>query len=161
MFLDFIFFISIFLILYYYLSVGVAIFSSIIIAHTINWIINGHVFALCKTFGWTKTDYKTFIDYLNVLKDRSSRENSICLVATFGSLSRKELKQTSDLDIRVVRKTGFVNGVRACIFVIKERSKAFFNRFPLDIYLLDNYDGLNELGEAPVIIYSPSQQIKR
>ena len=37
---------------------------------------------------------------------------------------------------------------------MKERSIAFFNKFPLDIYLLDDADELNKLKEDPILIYS-------
>lgn len=132
----------------------VALLLSVFIAHTINWIVNGHIFALFKTFGLVKTEPEKFIQYINYLKYKSSNENSVIFVATFGSLSRDELNENSDLDIRIVRKKGLINGINACLFTMIERSNAFFNKFPLDIYLLDNFDGLNKLKEDPVLIYT-------
>jgi predicted nucleotidyltransferase len=147
------------LVIFYILLNGVltsilALLTSFIVAHTINWIFNGHLFALLKTFGMIKTKPATFINYINDLKDRSSNEKGILLVATFGSISRGELKETSDLDIRIVRKEGFFNGFKVCLFTMLERSRAFLNKFPLDIYVLDNSVKLSELSEKPILIYA-------
>ena len=146
--------IFLFLILDHFIVVYVALILSILIAHTINWILNGHIFALFKTFGKVKTKPEQFKRYINDLKEKSSNENSVFLVATIGSISTKKIKETSDIDIRIVRKKGFLNGLKSCIFTMKERSIAFFNKFPLDIYLLDDADELNKLKEDPILIYS-------
>jgi L-malate glycosyltransferase len=136
-----------------FLSPILSLIISFIMAHTINWIFNGHVFALLKTFGIIKTEPEKFTDYINNLKIRSSKEDSILLVAMFGSISRNELKETSDLDIRIIRKKGFINGIKTGLFVMLERSKSFFKRFPLDIYVLDDIRGLKKFDENPNIIY--------
>lgn len=151
--LDLVLIILLVLLLNEFCSLNTAIILSIIFAHTLNWILNGHFFALLKTFDIIQTDYETFRKYLVCLKDRSKKEESIDIVATFGSLSRDEIRKTSDLDIRIVRKPGFMMGLRACFFVLKERSSAFINGFPLDIYVLDDLKGLNELDERPIIIF--------
>ena len=156
--LDLILFIIFFIILKQLMIMYIAIIISLIIAHTINWMINGHIFALLKTFGIVRTKPEIFIRYLNNLKEKSSNEESILLTATFGSISREELKETSDLDIRIVRKKGYINGFKSCIFTMIERSWAFFNKFPIDIYVLDEPKKLEELKESPIILYEYYQQ---
>lgn len=126
---------------------------AILASHTINWIFNGQIFVVFKNLRLIETETEDFIKFLDQITKRLDKEDSIILAATFGSLSRKELKKTSDLDVRVVRKKGLVNGVRSSFFVMLERSRAFFNRFPLDIYLLDNRNGLYSLDEDPNIFY--------
>ena len=155
--LDLILIIILFLILNHFLVVYLSLILSILIAHTINWILNGHIFALFKTFGKVKTKPEQFKKYINDLKEKSSNENSVFLVATFGSFSINNIKETSDIDIRIVRKKGFLNGLKSCIFTMEERSIAFFNKFPLDIYLLDGADELYKLKEDPILIYSIHQ----
>ncbi len=127
------------------------IIAAFIIAHSVNWILNGHIFALLKTFGVVKTKPSSFQLYIDELKERGSKEKSIKCIAIFGSISR-ELNETSDLDVRIVRKKGFINGIRSSLFVMIERSKAFFKGFPLDIYLLDNEKNLFDLREKPIFI---------
>lgn len=158
--LDLILLVTFYMILKGVMNPILALITSFIVAHTINWIFNGHLFALLKTFGIVKTKPETFINYLNDLKNRSSDENSILLVATFGSISREELKETSDLDIRIIRKQGFFNGIKACIFIMLERSKSIYQGFPLDIYVLDDFKSIYQLKEQPIILYSNSDKIE-
>ena len=58
---------------------------------------------------------------------------------------RGEWKETSDLDMRLVRRPGVRNGLRACWFVMKERTRANMRRFPLDVFLLDDFSRLDRL----------------
>ncbi|MDI6644165.1 MAG: hypothetical protein QME14_03830 [Methanobacteriaceae archaeon] len=151
--IDLIGFLIIFMVLNQLVLLYIAFILSIIIVHTLNWIFNGHIFALLKTFGIIKTDYGTFIEYIDYLKEKSSKENSISLVVAYGSLSREKIKETSDLDIRIIRKKGFICGVRACIFTMFERTNSFINRFPLDIYVGDSFEFLKKADEKPIIIF--------
>jgi predicted nucleotidyltransferase len=136
-----------------YLNPLNSLLISIISAHTVNWIFNGHIYVLIKNLGLTQNRYRDFSKFLEEISSRAEKEGSISLVATFGSIAREELTETSDLDVRVVRRSGFSNGIKACFFVLNERSRAFFKHFPLDIYLLDDEGKISELGEYPVIIY--------
>lgn len=153
-FVDLTFFIIIFFLLKNTLNILEAFILSFFLAHSINWLFNGHIFALLKTFDIIETQPEKFNKYFDDISKRSSKENSICAVAIFGSFSREELKKTSDLDIRVVKKPGMINSLKSSFFVMIERTKAFLNKFPLDIYLLNDYEDLSELGEPPVIIFS-------
>lgn len=156
--IDILFFMPIYFVLrsYCLLSVSVAI----VLAHTINWIFNGQLFVLLKNLKLTKTKSECFIQYLNELKKRIEKENSILAAAAFGSLSREQLKEISDLDVRIIRKRGVVYGLRACFFVLLERSRAFFNKFPLDIYVLDSFKSLTKLNEQPILLHDSKSMLK-
>lgn len=140
-----------------------SIFFSLFLAHTLNWVFNGQIFVLLKNLGVTTTSPDHFNNYLCSLKDRCSKERSIVAAAAFGSLSREELKLSSDLDVRLIRSPGAINGLRACLFLLFEHSRAFFNRFPLDIYILDHIDTLDIhiKNEKPIIIYDPLSFFKK
>lgn len=152
-FMDLIIFLPLFILFNQYFNTIISIFIAIVASHTINWIFNGQIFVLFKNLKLIKTDANKFNNYIIEIKNRAVTEKGISIVATFGSLSRKELKETSDLDIRIVRKKGEINGLTTSIFILKERTRAFFSRFPLDIYLLDNPKKLEELGEKPIFLY--------
>lgn len=130
---------------------------SLIISHTILFIFNGQLFALAKNFDIVYNEPQRIIDYANGLKKRASKEKSINCLVVYGSLVRREIKPTSDLDVRVIRKSGVLNGFRACIFGLKERSRALYYRFPLDMYVIDGPRHLLKMraDEAPVILYDP------
>lgn len=163
---EFILFAPSFLVLNYLLNnILLSIFLAFIIAHTLNWIFNGQIGVLLKNLDILNTDKEKFFDYMDNVKEEVVNEESIMAAAAFGSLSRKELKKTSDLDIRIIRKPGYISGFKACFFVLKERSKAFFNKFPLDIYVLDSYEminiHINIKDEEPVILYDPDKILEK
>lgn len=137
-----------------------SVLLSFLISHTLNWTFNGQIFVLLKNIKLTKTDANLFIKYLNSLQSKVNREKSILSVAAYGSLSRNQIKETSDLDVRIIRKKGIINGIRACIFVFIERKWAFINKFPLDVYLLDDTTGLAKLDEQPTVLYDPLDTLK-
>lgn len=143
-------------------SIYLAIAVSLIFSHTLNFLINAQIYVVLKHFTYVERSKKYIKQYTDLLKIRIIGEHSIRCAAAFGSLSRNELKATSDLDIRLVRYPGLVNGIRACWFVLKERSRALGKRFALDIYVLDNLQGLNKLrsDEPPVVLYDPSGELE-
>jgi predicted nucleotidyltransferase len=153
-FLEIFLFIPIFLGFIFYFNFYISIITSFIISHSINWILFGEKFVWMKNFGLIQTDLNKYYEYIERVKIKASHEKSILLVAACGSIARNELKETSDLDIRIVRKKGFLNGFRACIFIMKERFWAFLNKFPLDILLLDDETHFLKNDEPRSIVYS-------
>lgn len=163
-FVDLILFLPLFLILNYLINnILLSILLAFILAHTLNWIFNGQIGVLLKNLNLLNTDKEKFFAYMDNVKEKVVNEKSIRAAAAFGSLSRKKLKKTSDLDIRVIRKPGYINGIKSCFFVLKERSKSFFNKFPLDIYVLDSYKMINIhiKNEEPVILYDPDKVFEK
>jgi L-malate glycosyltransferase len=136
--------------------------TALIIAHTIHWLIDGHLYVLLKNFGICRTRLNKFAEYVEGLRQRASAEKSILLVAAFGSLSRDQFLETSDLDIRIVRKMGILNGFRACCFAFMERTRALATKIPLDVYTLDGYGSLSKLSpdEPPIILVSEKELLK-
>lgn len=122
-----------------------ALACSFLLAHTLNFLLNGQIWSGMKGFGWVRISQERFDRYRDELARRATGEASIIYAAAFGSLARQARTESSDLDIRVVRAPGFRNGMRACMFVLRERARAFLCRFPLDIFLLDSTAGLARL----------------
>jgi len=129
-----------------------------IIAHTVNFLLNGQAFEVLKHFGKVKHEKGEIEDYIKNLRIRIRSEPSLRWAAIYGSMSRGEMKATSDLDVRVIRHPGFVNGLRACLFVLCERTIAHIKQFPLDILLLDSPRLLKSIrpDEPPIVIYDAS-----
>lgn len=137
----------------------ISLLIAFLISHTFYWIFNGQIFALAKNFGVIHNDPEIIINYAYKIKDRASKEKCITSVLIYGSLVRGEIKNTSDLDLRIIRKKGLLNGLRACIFGFKERIRAFFCQFPLDMYIIDNSQHLLKMrpDEKPVILYNSNE----
>jgi len=118
------------------LNIIIKIIIAFIGSHTINWIINGQLFVVLKNLKKSITSYSCFIEYAQKLEIRGQNNNSISAIIIYGSLSKKKLTIFSDLDVRVLRRNGLRNTIIANIFVMKERTRAFYHKFPLDILLL-------------------------
>lgn len=129
---------------------GVAV--GFVVAHTLNFLINGHLWGVLKHYGYVFTSYDTFNAYLITMRCRALRQPSLERFLIYGSLARAEWSSTSDLDVRLVRKPGFTNGIRACSYAVAERARAFFSRFPLDMYVFDSHSRLSSLNpvESPI-----------
>lgn len=128
-----------------------------LLAHTLNWIINGQPVALLFHLDWGKNDARHFIGYIEGLEQRLQGHPYLAAAASFGSLSRGKYSDRSDIDIRVVMQNGILNRLRAANFCFWERLRAALALFPLDLYAF----GLEEMrrkmrsDEAPVIFYDP------
>ena len=127
------------------LGLGPALVGAFLLAHTANWVFNGQIFVVLKHFGGVQHSMAEWAQYMEVLKDRICHEPSIRWAGALGSLVRGQFSETSDLDLRIIRRPGFVNAVRACYFVLRERTRAFFSGYPLDIYVLDSERPLTKL----------------
>jgi predicted nucleotidyltransferase len=131
-----------------------ALLIAFILSHTLNFLFNGHLWSALRFFGLVFYDLDEFKKYQGKLSKRIYSENSFIYAATYGSVVREEWDHLSDLDIRLVRRPGVKNCMRACTFVCKERARAFINVFPLDIYVFDDMRSLNRMraDEVPQII---------
>jgi len=137
-----------------WLSGPTAWIAAFLCAHTINFLFNAQLWVLLKHYGLVRNSYQDFEEYIRDFGTRVNAEKSMQYVAVYGSYVRGEWKPSSDLDVRLVRRAGFVNGLRACWFLLRERTRAFWMRFPLDIYVADGFASLERLrlDEAPLVI---------
>lgn len=111
--------------------------AALMFAHTLNFLLNGQLWGVLKHYGFIKTHKVDFQRYVLGFKQRALAESSINQVLVYGSLARGQWKEQSDFDARIVRKPGFRNGISAAVFLLRERSRALFYIFPLDVYVLD------------------------
>jgi predicted nucleotidyltransferase len=111
---------------------------AVVIAHTLNFIFNAHLWAFLKHYGLMSNPREKYYKYSEKLFKRISSQRFIIYAAVYGSWARGDWSPSSDLDVRIVH-AGLVSGLEACVFVLIERTKALFNHFPLDIYILDGF----------------------
>ena len=126
-------------------SAALSLILSFLVAHTLNIILNGQIWGVLKHYGYVHNSRETFEAYQEGFAERARHEPSIERVLAYGSLSRQEWKPSSDLDVRILRRPGFINGLRACWFLLKERTRAHIARFPLDAYVVDSPRALQKL----------------
>lgn len=145
--------------LYYFMfgkiSTILAFAISIIIAHTINWIINGHFFVLMRYVAPIPKTEQHFADSVYKLKTSALKWNSIDSIAIYGSYCRGNLHKYSDLDVRVITHPGALNAINGSLFCFMQRAIAFLSIFPLDIYCTNRIEQLDRLrdDEKPIILF--------
>ena len=125
------------------------------VIHTANWALNGQVFGLFKKFGLVYTPEDVLERACNRIADSAACDLSIEMVLEYGSCARGEGSTSSDIDLRVLRSCGKLNGLKACKFALQQRMWAFINKIPLDIYVFDSHKSLARMGadETPRILY--------
>lgn len=119
-------------------------------AHLLNFLLNGQPWVLLNHRlrpGAIHTSQRAFDEWMDRLQRVGNVHDSIALVAVYGPPARPEdsLGPNSDLDVRVVRYPGFMNGVLATLLICRERIRANLSLFPLDIYVFDSMDSLEQL----------------
>jgi hypothetical protein len=119
------------------------------LAHTANFILNAHLWGLLKHYGLVQMERGTFDRYVERFLVRAAQEPAIASVWLCGSLSQDAWSGGSDLDVRLLRRPGVICGLRACWFLLCERSRATWARFPLDAYVVDSKAGLAARGVMP------------
>jgi len=161
-------FLCIYLSLSAFLGHLVNISLSFIIAHTLNALVNGHLFAMfAHDLFWFSLykDRQKFFSYIERIRNRMQRKAPpcICGVVFFGSLVRGDFKDSSDLDIRFISENGFWNAVGAAHQVFLERVRAVLAGFPIDIYMIRSKDELiskmDIMNETPVCLYRPGAEL--
>jgi len=114
------------------------IILSFLIAHTFNWLFNGSIVTLfIHRLLIMKVSKEKLFAYLISFQNRIQNKKWVLYSASFGSICRGKLKDSSDIDVSIVRKSGFVNGIKAIFFTIKEKKIADFKGIPLEIYISD------------------------
>lgn len=137
---------------------------SLIVAHTASMVFNGHLFALFKHdlywFGFYHR-LPDFVDYIEGIQRRLTPVGGLERAIIFGSLTRGEFTDTSDLDLRLISGAGPANAFMVANVVWLERLRALFAGFPIDIYMFRSDEELeakmNLEAEQPIYLVSRRQ----
>lgn len=164
MILELFFAILVFVGLFFFTSIVASLILSLVIAHTVNWLVNGNFWVTQKFFGRV-CDLRKMLDYLSKMRAKKLfSRHGILAIAAFGSLSRGQFKESSDLDIRIVRRSGGLEWIKANSFALGARLKAFVRGIPVDILVLDNVNQIYEhisRQEPPVVVYDPQDSLSK
>jgi hypothetical protein len=129
---------------------------SLLVAHTLNWVLNGNWWAgmLFAFPGLRNRGERATCAYLNQMAQRLRRDRSISGAMIFGSVARGQWHERSDLDVRLLRRPGVWNAVMGLLILLRERWIALWARQPLDIYLADGIPFLKKMraDELPVFL---------
>jgi len=141
------------------------IFISLICARTISYFFNDHFWGgLLVSFDSVKNcGTERIRKYLIESQKRLSNSHSIYICTVYGSIIRGEFHDKSDLDVRYIRRPGFLNAISALSFAARERVIALFTRIPLDLYVGDSEKFLNKMreDEIPIVIKDTDGRMPR
>jgi len=146
-------------------SMGTLVIISFVIAHTLNWAVNGNFYNLIiHRLLLAKLTKKDLFNYMDNLEEKLQGKDWILYAASFGSICNGNLKDSSDVDISIVRKSGFKNAISAILFSIKEKKYADFNKIPLELYISDSPENSMKrfkVEKNPVIVFDPDNTIDK
>ncbi len=136
---------------------------SLISAHTLIWMLNGQVMTMFIHMKLLPNKPDRFIDYTDKMYENIISKNYISGAAAFGSLTRYNFKETSDIDVRLIMKDGLLNRFMICHFCFLERVKAFFAVYPIDIFAFEGDDLKKRMNpdEIPIVFWDPEGLLKK
>lgn len=139
------------------LNLYIAIPLALVLAHTTSFLVYGQFIVVWKHFGPTSHPRRAVLDYTQVLQARIQREPAILAAGLWGSFARGDPGEYPDIDLRLFRRPGLMNGIRACAFLMRERTRAAIRGYPLDAYLWDSLSQVQRLrkDELPVLLHDP------
>lgn len=150
-------------VIYTKLNIIATIFISWFITHTLLWFLYStiwaHIICILKL---KKNTPEKLIEYTANLGKRLNKRKCILGAAVFGSMSRGELHEYSDIDLRVIRKKGLKHAINSIIVMWYERLRAQWYGIPLEAYLGDDVTFFNSMrkDEIPVIISDREGKLK-
>ncbi len=141
---------------------GVHFILAFLIAHTINFAINGQLFAMYTHMGVTNVTAKHFLNMTKEIAKTCSTKKSLNAAIAYGSLSRGNFKSTSDIDLRLIPAKGELNWWGCAFFALWLRTKYFFKGYPLDLYVYDPVVVIKRMrtDELPVMLFERDGYMK-
>lgn len=106
--------------------------------HTLNWFVNNNICVLLVHLLLVKKiSKKAIFDYLDYLQAQLAGKDWVLYAVVLGSISRGDLKPSSDIDVSIVRKPGFVNACKAIGFSIWQKGVSDLQGIPMELYISD------------------------
>lgn len=144
-------------------NILMSVLISLVLGHTLNWIFNFNFWTcLCFTFPNLKNPGNdATIKYLKGIQKRMLKADSIGGCMVYGSMSRGVWHIKSDLDMRILRKPGIINGFKSYLIVFRERIIAVWFKQPLDLFMADSIEFLDKLrdDEFPVFLKNEDERL--
>lgn len=112
---------------------------ALVTAHSANFVLNSHALAGTKWHG-RRFSRAACDAFMPGMARRLGGTKGVQKVLVYGSFSRGQESDSSDVDVRVLRQPGPLNGLRVCWAVAIERFRAMTQGVPLDIFVWDSMD---------------------
>lgn len=147
------------------MSIVAALLLAGVIVHTWNWVTNGLFWVvIIQTFPQLENPGAiSTVKFIGEMTARLRKYDCISGVAVYGSVSRGAWHVRSDIDMRILRRPGFVALIQAAILTMRERFYALLAGQPMDVYLADDTDFLTKLrpDEIPLLLLKRDERLER
>ncbi|PHS73128.1 MAG: hypothetical protein COB22_02345 [Cycloclasticus sp.] len=126
------------------LDVGGALLLSLFMAHSVNWLLNTHLWVCIRYMKFYRRDPDALRDFLCRVSGEIERKRWLKEAVCIGSIGDKEdvTSWRSDIDLRLFFKLGLMNYLRLNFYLIYLRTKALFLIIPLDLYAYNDIEYL-------------------
>ena len=127
------------------------------IAHSINFTLNGQLYAMYTHMGATSVNPEQFLNNTIRISKMIEKHKFICASIAYGSLSRGCYRKTSDIDIRLIPAKG--GWWRTALYAVYLRAWAFLRGYPLDLYCYESYEVVKKMrsDELPIMVNEREQ----
>lgn len=130
--------------------IGVPLILSIIIAHAVNYIINGQFYVVYRYLSSNEVLNKEELERYNVMVKKLATSSEVLDVLYIGSFCRGNMKRTSDLDIRIYHGPSISDRFNTYLLAMKLRFLGLFYKFPVDVYCFSNLDFIKNIRQDEV-----------
>lgn len=146
-----------------FVACGVHWIVSFVVAHTLNFMLNGQFHAMFTHMGATGCSARYFLRQTVAFKERIAAKRFIMASIAYGSLSRGCYKRTSDIDLRLIPAAGERNGWKCALYAVWLRAVAFCVRYPLDMYVYSPEVVVKRMrtDELPIMLHEREGCMKR
>jgi hypothetical protein len=138
------------------------IIVAFLVAHTINWLANGHFVTLLRYVRPIPRTRQQFEDYVTGLGEDVAERSFIKGVALYGSYCRGSWHPNSDLDVRIIVDETFLAAAIGAVYCVFLRARAFLILFPLDVYCCVGPECLGRMrpDERPILLKDEGDMLK-
>ena len=119
-----------------YFEAAASVLVSIFVAHTLNWLLNTHLWVCVRYFPIYRRNPEVLKSYLNSTEIQINNIRWIDSAVCIGSIGDKGDVSSwrTDIDLRLIFEPGIFNYFRMNFYLIYLRTIALFTIIPLDLY---------------------------
>ncbi len=124
------------------------------IAHTLNWLFNGHVWVCARYCAAYRRNPSALSDYIDRTSARLQSLSWLEEAAVIGSVgdAGRIRSERSDIDLRLIFSPGIVNWLRVNMLLLRLRTAALFQVIPLDLYAYNFVNALDRFRQDEGIL---------
>ena len=126
---------------------------AVVCAHFLNFCLNGQFLCVFYHIGAGNNTPEKFLGCVEFLKRSLDQTSAVSAAIAYGSLSKGKWRPSSDIDIRFIPGLGEIAFWKTCLWAVKARAIAFFQGFPLDLFVTTMSTAYKQMNkdELPII----------